>query len=719
MALVRAWVLVFFLAFSSVLSSDSVTNVTTVYLVSSCHLDVGFANTATNIVNEYFDKYFPETIQTANDLRQRVGEERLVFTTHPYLVYLYYNCHPELGLHCPNETRLREFTEAVSRGDIVWHAFPFNAQMEFYDESLADFGFKVTRLLDSMFGKEPTITMSQRDVPGTTSSIIPILARNGVKAITVGVNTACMPPAIPSAFVWEDPYSGIDIIGMWHPHGYGGMRGISLESMVIVPGMQQALAFAIRRDNSGPPSADEVVKNYATLKQLFPQAKVIASGYDPFVNQLTAFRSQLPVYRGEIGDTWIHGIPSDPWKTAQTREVMRLRSDCISTGQCTLDDPRFFSFSGMLIKNGEHTWGKDVKTFLHDKTHWMNSEFQSVINTSNFQDMVDSWIEQRFWGLDYAIQLLADHPLRTTIEQSIQAMKFDGKISTDGYKETSDLTQTFQCGSIILKFSAETGAIDYLLDERFSVHVLYADQDHPLGQLIYQTFTADDYEQFLDDYVYDASQGYIYLDLGKPGLNGTEKMTVSPKLKSIWFKGNSSDSICSFLLESYFAPEVVVDYGGSQIVWKEITIGEELRQPLYVNFTVYLVTKTATRIPESLSFYFNPIVQNASSMVVSKLGEYLSVLDVVKNGSKHLHASDYGVSYYGRQVKFKGLDTSVICIGFPTPFPTPMQQPDTSKGFAFNICNNVWGTNYIMWYPYLQNETSSKYRFQMALPISP
>lgn len=119
-----------------------------------------FANTAANIVNEYFDKYFPEIIQIANDLRRREGKERLVFTTHPFLVYLYYNCYPELGLHCPNETQVGEFTDAIIRGDVVWHAFPFNAQMEFYDKSLADFGFSVTHMLDSMFGKEPTVTMS-------------------------------------------------------------------------------------------------------------------------------------------------------------------------------------------------------------------------------------------------------------------------------------------------------------------------------------------------------------------------------------------------------------------------------------------------------------------------------------------------------------------------------------------------------------------------------
>ena len=692
---------------------DAAANVTTIYLVSSCHLDVGFADTAANIVNEYFDRYFPEAIEFANILRKLGVEERLVFTTHPYLVYLYMNCHPELGLHCPSNAQLQNFTDAVKRGDIVWHAFPFNAEMEFYDRFMADFGFKVTHALDEYYGKEPTITMSQRDVPGTTRSIIPIMNANGVKAITVGVNTASMPPAVPSAFVWKDPVSGTDIIGMWHPHGYGGQKGPGLDSMVIVPGLQQALAFAIRGDNSGPPSVLEVIGNYATLKNLFPRAKIIASGYDAFVNDLLQVKSQLPVYSEEIGDTWIHGVASDPWKTAQAREIMRLSAKCLADKECSIGESRFDLFSQMLIKNGEHTWGKDVKKYLHDTTHWTNTQFHSSENSSNFQDMVKSWVEQRFWGLDFAIELLKDHPLRSTIEQSLKMMRFDGNISLSGYTKLSDLSAILNCGDFELKFSSQNGAITHFIDKRSSTPVVYADDEHPLAQIVYQTFTNEDYKDFLDEYVYDFSQGYIFLDLGKPGLpNDTEKMTISPQPKSLWYRENAS--AYSFLLEQHFEDKVVTDYGGSQAVWTQVTIPKS-GQASELNLTVYFVNKTSTRIPESISLLFNPIVRDTSSMLISKLGEDISVLDVIKNGSKHLHASDLGVSYSGG-LRFTSWDTSLICIGRPNPFPVPMEQPDVSQGFSFSFYDNIWGTNYIMWYPYLTEDASSKYRFRMTLP---
>ncbi len=65
----------------------------------------------------------------------------------------------------------------------------------------------------------------------------------------------------------------------------------------------------------------------------------------------------LPVVTSEIGDTWIHGVASDPRKHARTRIVQRLRRECIDSGACdVMGDSRVWEFSRLLLKNGEHTW---------------------------------------------------------------------------------------------------------------------------------------------------------------------------------------------------------------------------------------------------------------------------------------------------------------------------------------------------------------------------
>ena len=67
--------------------------------------------------------------------------------------------------------------EAIRKGDITWHAFPHNAQLEIMSQSMIEAGFDLTFRLDEKFGLQKKRTLSQRDVPGMSRSIIPILKR--------------------------------------------------------------------------------------------------------------------------------------------------------------------------------------------------------------------------------------------------------------------------------------------------------------------------------------------------------------------------------------------------------------------------------------------------------------------------------------------------------------------------------------------------------------
>lgn len=40
------------------------------------------------------------------------------------------------------------------------------------------------------------------------------------------------------------------------------------------------------------------------------------------------------VRSGEVGDTWIHGIASDPGRMADYRAVLRARNDCELAADC-------------------------------------------------------------------------------------------------------------------------------------------------------------------------------------------------------------------------------------------------------------------------------------------------------------------------------------------------------------------------------------------------
>jgi hypothetical protein len=41
-------------------------------------------------------------------------------------------------------------------------------------------------------------------------------------------------------------------------------------------------------------------------------------------------------------------------------------------------------------------------------------------------------------------------------------------------------------------------------------------------------------------------------------------------------------------------------------------------------------------------------------------------------------------------------------------------KPDLSEGVSFNLANNIWGTNYIMWQPYSGQGPSMRFRFEIS-----
>ena len=62
----------------------------------------------------------------------------------------------------------------------------------------------------------------------------------------------------------------------------------------------------------------------------------------------------------------------------------------------------------------------------------------------------------------------------------------------------------------------------------------------------------------------------------------------------------------------------------------------------------------------------------------------------------------------------RSLDAALVSPGFPTPFPNVRHMPDLAEGMSFNLANNIWGTNYIMWQPYSGVGDTMRFRFEIS-----
>ena len=67
----------------------------------------GFADSAVGIINRWFDQHFPKAIIVAAELRADPSTNaRLMFTAQSYVVSLYLDCPPNMGLHCPSAAQV-------------------------------------------------------------------------------------------------------------------------------------------------------------------------------------------------------------------------------------------------------------------------------------------------------------------------------------------------------------------------------------------------------------------------------------------------------------------------------------------------------------------------------------------------------------------------------------------------------------------------------------
>ena len=65
------------------------------------HLDVGYTNSISSVLNTYWYKYFPAAIATAAAANTPDAPPVFKYTTHAWLIDLYFDCPRRLGTNCP------------------------------------------------------------------------------------------------------------------------------------------------------------------------------------------------------------------------------------------------------------------------------------------------------------------------------------------------------------------------------------------------------------------------------------------------------------------------------------------------------------------------------------------------------------------------------------------------------------------------------------------
>ena len=648
-----------------------------VHVVFKTHLDVGFTSSARKITRNLWEWKIPTEIATARELEAEGIRPSFIYGS--WVVWE--------TLQKQKGQKRAEIERAIADGILQWNAVPHTLQAEFYDPSLLDDLLNISQQLDRQFGKK-TIAAKLTDVPGQTIALVPHFAKMGVEFMHVGVNWASKVPEVPPICRWRHA-DGSEVIVMYCGGGYGKPQGVD--------GHSEWLGMTTKGDNMDPWTAVEVRHEFEQLRKRFPNAEIFGSSMDAYAESLRSVKDQLPVITDEIGDTWVYGCGSDPKKVAAFRELSRLRKEWIDQKTISSEDLNKFSiYLGMI---GEHTWGFDHATYLDDADNFTKASFNAHRNQSNYRLLEESWNEQREY-IDQAIETLPE-ALATQAKKRVEALT----------PIRPDLSRWQQVGDLAAEVSTPlftvqilpNGAVG-LKDSKKKKARVWFDAEHPLGLLRYQTFSGAELAKYNDAY-WAGSMGELFLPEGYKR-SGAQSLVREPRLEALYRRDTADYT--ALLARLRFPDEASEAYGAPTELWLEYRF---LNGSPVIEMEAKWFGKSATRIREASWFSMIPLqTKDADGWRMEKVDSLVSPTKVVSFGSRNLHAVWEKIENRGEGIRFETLDATLFAPGSLSVYDFHNEIPDMKGGIHINLHNNMWDTNYRVWY-----DDDGLFRFRLTL----
>ncbi|MDR3471207.1 MAG: DUF5054 domain-containing protein [Devosia sp.] len=645
----------------------------TIHLVFKTHLDIGFTDHAEKVRRQYHERFLPQAIETGTHFfREDPADPAFVWTTGAWLIWDHLDTQPK--------DKARRLEQAIERGLIRWHALPFTTHSELMTPALFRAGLSYAAELDKRFGVK-TVAAKMTDVPGHTRGIVPLLAEAGVKFLHLGVNAASRVPDVPDVFRWRAP-GGAEIVVMYQ-NSYGATH--------FPAGFADGLSFAHTNDNQGPQSVGQTAEVYRALRREYPDAVIRAATLDDYAERLWERRAEFPLVELEIGDSWIHGVASDPKKTQAFLALQRLH-ETFALDKLTRSR---LAFGRRLAMVAEHTWGVDIKSFLRDETAWDRPAFAAARHADyRFAFTEASWAEQRAY-VDEAVAALhgAD---KAAARRELADLKVPARAKATPASVTAKPTTLHGWSIEVDPVSGD------ILELTSPDGIALAGRNGTLLGCRHETYGAADMTRYRESYITQPLD-WALLDFDKPGL---ATATTARSMRWLPRLTESAKKRGTLILGLEFPELARAELGAPRRLELLLRPVDDSR----LDVTVVLRDKPANRMPEAGFLLLTPA--GAETWDYHKMGLWQSGAAVAANAGGHLQAVTAVRSLLpdGRSLLVEPLDTPLVApaIGdFMSYDPAP---PDLSQGLRFNLYNNRWGTNFPMWW-----EGSFKARYVISV----
>lgn len=661
-----------------------------VIVVSKTHLDLGFTDFASVIKKKYIENYIPQAVELAEKLNKN-GEKKFIWTTGSWIL--------KEALMRGGSAQREKLKKAIKEGNIVPHAMPFTTHTELLDSDTLDYGLSIVEDIDKIRGRKTTAA-KMTDVPGHTKALVPLLAKHGIKLLHIGVNGASALCKVPPCFLWKCGEYEVVVI-------YSGDYGGAFKSDLV----EEVLYFDHTLDNRGTPSPSKIIKKLKKIESEFPGYTAEAGTLDEFADIIWEKRSELPVVTSELGDTWIHGAASDPFKSAALRELMALKRKWLKSGEMKRNSAEYTGFTDNLLCIAEHTCGMDMKTYLGDYENYLKKDFekarekgtskihhpfrdypQNMIITlgriygcnqkASYAAIEKSWAEQREYIRNAVCCLNASKKARAqeALAKLIPQKPYE-------FSERYDISKPITAGKWRLTIGA-SGSVEELT---CGDNTVIRQNDFCAAEYI--GFNNDDYNFWLSHYSRDLDKNahWAVSDFGRPLLKYVDGRYPSGrfpyKLSGAFTCGENAVAVnlkCAEQACEYLgAPRLI------QIIYRLEKDG--------LNIELSWFGKDANRLTEAVYFHLFPV---CGEFEIRKIGEWIDPYDIVENGGKNIHAVQYS--------RLKTENGSFIFTNRHSPLLSPGKgkilhydnkvESIEHDGITYILQDNVWGTNFPLWY---------------------
>ncbi len=704
-----------------------------IIVVCKTHFDIGYTHRVKDLLSYYRTTMIDRALDLMDQSKALPPEQQFVWTAPGWVM-------EKVLEDWPGQTpeRRQRLDAAVKSGRFVTHALPFSMEAELLEPEEFARGFLFSDAVSRRYGLPLARGAKMTDVPSQAGSLATGLAHGGIKFMHIGCNwPSGSVHNLPPIFWWEGP-DGSHVLTMYSSlYGtctafwpYGGRNDPFIGQNLLPPAdwpYKTWLALIVTPDNSGPPKTDGIKKMFAEVAEKLPGVKVRMGTMEEFADAILAEKPELPVVRGEMPDTWIHGCMCDPggMQIARTMrpllpdvEVLNteLRNWGVPVGDPSKKLAHAYEQSLLYV---EHTWGgeKAANTYGEAFQKLPPDAFANL--EGSWEDKTDyirtagkitsTLLEKNLATLAGAVQgtgsrLVVYNPLpwmRSGIVEASGQSVFVENVPACGYKTfpaptaskpTTDAA-VLENKFFEVKLDPALGTISSLVDRRTGREWVDATAAQGLGQYLNERFSFQQTADYCRDYLQSRWGDRLHPGLYKPGLP-----------KDVPYRAASPANGSLKLIREGVKQTAVMDMPGDPAnhlpaTSLRVTLCDD--QP-YLDLELTIKDKAKDNWPEADWLCLPFKINDPQFRVGRNLGVMDPAKDILPGANRDMYAVGSGVAITepdGAGIALCPIDHPLISLDTPGCWKFSLDFIPKKPAVYLNLYNNQWNTNYRYWYP--------------------